>query len=110
MKTANPHSPNDRSHQSETYTHADSTVATDLFSRRTAASHAAFFLPNLRSGMSLLDCGCGVGSITVSLAEIAAPGEDNLVDNLKALSIKALTVNAPYSDNTTGTALRWIGS
>jgi ubiquinone/menaquinone biosynthesis C-methylase UbiE len=55
---------------SETYTHTDSTVATDHMSRRAAASHAAFFLPYLRSGMSLLDCGCGVGTITISLAEI----------------------------------------
>jgi len=31
------------------------------------------------------------------------------VDNLKSLSMKALNVNSPYSDNTTGTALRWLG-
>jgi hypothetical protein len=44
------------------------------------------------------------------MAQIGLPGENNLVDNLKDLSIKALEVNAPYSDNTTGTALRWLGS
>jgi maleate cis-trans isomerase len=43
------------------------------------------------------------------MSEIAVAGEDNLVENLKALSIKALSVNSPYSDNTTGTALRWLG-
>ena len=32
-----------------------------------------------------------------------------LAENLKALSLKALTTNAPYSDNTTGTAVRWLG-
>ena len=65
---------------------------------------------DLSPGDVLLACSDGLwsGLTDDDMAEIAAPGEDNLVDNLKALSIKALTVNAPYSDNTTGTALRWI--
>jgi SAM-dependent methyltransferase len=42
--------------------------------RRTAASHAAFFTPLLTPGMTLLDCGCGPGSITVDLARTVAPG------------------------------------
>ncbi len=42
------------------------------------------------------------------MATIAAPGEDNLAENLKALSIRALNANSPYSDNTTGTAVRWL--
>jgi ubiquinone/menaquinone biosynthesis C-methylase UbiE len=32
-------------------------------------------LPFLRSGMTLLDCGCGPGSITLDFAEILSPGE-----------------------------------
>lgn len=44
-------------------------------SRRTAAENAAFFLPHLRRGMSLLDAGCGPGSITVGLGDAVAPGE-----------------------------------
>ena len=41
--------------------------------RRSIAKEAAFFLPHLRSGMSLLDCGCGPGTITMDLAEVIAP-------------------------------------
>lgn len=43
--------------------------------RRTAARNAAFLLPHLRSGMRLLDAGCGPGSITIGLAEAIAPSE-----------------------------------
>ena len=42
---------------------------------RTASEWAGFFIPYLKPGMRLLDCGCGPGSITVGLAEVVAPGE-----------------------------------
>ncbi len=42
---------------------------------RRATKWVAFFLPQLESGMRLLDCGCGVGTITIDLAEIVAPGQ-----------------------------------
>jgi len=42
---------------------------------RTASADAAFLLPHLRSGMRLLDAGCGPGSITLGLAQLVAPGE-----------------------------------
>ncbi len=41
---------------------------------------AAFLTPHLASGMSLLDAGCGPGTITVGLAPIVAPGELVAVD------------------------------
>ncbi len=41
---------------------------------RAAATVGDFFLPHLQPGMSLLDCGCGPGAITLSLAETVAPG------------------------------------
>lgn len=50
-------------------------LSTRALSKRSAAKEAAFFLPHLCSGMSLLDCGCGPGTITVGLAEIVAPGD-----------------------------------
>ncbi len=60
----------------------------------------------------LLACSDGLwsGLGDSDMAEIWAPGNGNLAENLKALSIKALNANSPYSDNTTGTALRWLGS
>jgi len=66
----------------------------------------------LSPGDVLLACSDGLwsGITDDDIADIAMPGEHNLADNLKALSIKALNANAPYSDNTTGTAIRWLDS
>ena len=63
----------------------------------------------LEPGDVLLACSDGLwsGLSDEEMAAIGAPGENNLVENLKRLSMKALNVNSPYSDNTTGTALRW---
>lgn len=63
----------------------------------------------LEAGDVLLACSDGLwsGLSDNDIAWVAAPGHNNLADGLKALSIKALSVNSPYSDNTTGTALRW---
>ena len=65
----------------------------------------------LQTGDVLLTCSDGLwsGLSDDDMAEIGAAGKDSLADNLKALSIKALNANAPYSDNTTGTALRYLG-
>ncbi len=65
---------------------------------------------DLMVGDVLLACSDGLwsGIANSDIAEIAEPGENNLAENLKALSIKALNANAPYSDNTTGTAIRWL--
>jgi serine/threonine protein phosphatase PrpC len=65
----------------------------------------------LLPGDVLLACSDGLwsGLTDEDMAQIGQPGENNLPDNLKALSMKALSANAPYSDNTTGTALRWLG-
>jgi ubiquinone/menaquinone biosynthesis C-methylase UbiE len=62
------------SEYNEQYTYGQSKVVTRALGQRTVTSHAAFFIPYLRPGMSLLDCGCGPGSITLGFAEIVAPG------------------------------------
>jgi SAM-dependent methyltransferase len=53
---------------------ADAEWSRAVFAQRTGEV-AAFLAPHLRSGMRLLDCGCGPGSITVDLARTVAPGE-----------------------------------
>ncbi len=65
----------------------------------------------LEPGDVLLACSDGLwsGMSDNDMAAIADAGNGALVDNLKALSMKALSVNSPHSDNTTGTALRWNG-
>jgi serine/threonine protein phosphatase PrpC len=64
----------------------------------------------LRQGDVLLACTDGLwsGLSDDDVGGIATPAENNIGENLKALSIKALNVNSPYSDNTTGAALRWL--
>lgn len=59
----------------EQYTMGYGPAATAIMSVRSAQSHAAFFLPHLEPGMSLLDCGCGPGTITLGFAELVAPGQ-----------------------------------
>jgi 2-polyprenyl-3-methyl-5-hydroxy-6-metoxy-1,4-benzoquinol methylase len=59
----------------ETYTVGYTDVAVRYMKRRHAGRDAAFFMPALKPGMRLLDCGCGPGSITVGLAVAVAPGE-----------------------------------
>lgn len=44
------------------------------YGHRTADRQAAFVRPHLRSGMTLLDLGCGPGTITIGLADAVAPG------------------------------------
>ena len=65
----------------------------------------------LSPGDVLLACSDGLwsGVSDEELAKMATRTSDSLAENLKALSVRALRVNAPYSDNTTGTALRWLG-
>jgi len=64
-----------------------------FMTRRSVESHAEFFLPHLRPGLRLLDCGCGPGTITRGLAARVVPGEVVGVD-LEASQL-ALAKNDP---------------
>lgn len=56
------------------YTHGHHGSVLRVHEWRTAENSAAYLLPELRPGMSLLDIGSGPGTITADLAEIVAPG------------------------------------
>jgi ubiquinone/menaquinone biosynthesis C-methylase UbiE len=56
-----------------THGHHDSVLRSHRW--RTAANSAAYLLPRLGPGMTLLDVGCGPGTITCDLAGRVAPGE-----------------------------------
>jgi serine/threonine protein phosphatase PrpC len=62
-------------------------------------------------GDVLIACSDGLwsGISDEQMADMATRPSASLADNLKELSMRALSANAPYSDNTTGTALLWIG-
>jgi serine/threonine protein phosphatase PrpC len=66
----------------------------------------------LQEGDVLLACSDGLwsGISDEEMSEMATRKEMSLTENLKALSMVALSANAPYSDNTTGTALRWLAA
>ena len=61
--------------RNEVYSISDVQAQREYVETRSAAKWVGFFLPHLRPGMSLLDCGCEVGSITLDPAGVVAPGQ-----------------------------------
>jgi SAM-dependent methyltransferase len=56
------------------YTHGHHESVLRSHRWRTVENSAAYLLPHLRPGMSVLDVGCGPGTITVDLAARVSPG------------------------------------
>jgi len=63
------------------YTHGHHESVLRAHCWRTAANSAGYLLDHLRPGMSLLDIGCGPGTITADLARLVAPGRATAVEN-----------------------------
>jgi len=66
----------------------------------------------LLPGDVLLACSDGLwtGISDDEMAKLATRADQPVAENRKAISLKALGLNSPYSDNTTGVALRWLGA
>jgi len=69
------------------YTHGHHESVLRSHRWRTAENSAAYLLPQLKSGDTLLDIGCGPGTITAELATLVTPGR-----------VTALEVTAPALD------------
>jgi ubiquinone/menaquinone biosynthesis C-methylase UbiE len=59
----------------DVYTHGHHESVVRAHASRTAANSAAFVIPHLTAGTSVLDVGCGPGSITCDFAELVAPAK-----------------------------------
>jgi SAM-dependent methyltransferase len=73
-----------------THGHHDSVLRSHRW--RSADNSAAYLLPHLRPGMSLLDAGCGPGTITADLARRVAPGPVLGIDREEAPLVEARQV------------------
>jgi SAM-dependent methyltransferase len=67
------------------YTHGHAESVLRSHRTRTAENSAAYLLPELRPGMSLLDVGSGPGTITADLAARVAPGRVTALETSDAV-------------------------
>jgi ubiquinone/menaquinone biosynthesis C-methylase UbiE len=83
------------------YTHGHEPATLASHGARTAESSAAYLLPVLTPGMSVLDVGCGPGTITLDLAEVVRPGRVVGVENVEAPLVAARDAAARRGDHST---------
>lgn len=69
----------------EVYTHGHHESVLRSHRWRTAENSAAYLLPELEAGQTLLDVGCGPGTLTLGLAARVAPGQVIGVDRSEAV-------------------------
>ena len=83
------------------YTHGHEQATLASHGARTAATSAAYLLPHLTPGTTVLDVGCGPGTITLDLAEVVAPGQVVGVENVEAPLVAARQEAERRGDTTT---------
>ncbi|MFP8961276.1 methyltransferase domain-containing protein [Streptomyces nanhaiensis] len=76
------------------YTHGHHESVLRSHRWRTAANSAAYLLPALAPGLSVLDVGCGPGTVTADLAALVAPGEVVGVDRAEDVLAEARSTAA----------------
>ncbi|GIG70676.1 methyltransferase domain-containing protein [Phytomonospora endophytica] len=76
-----------------TYTHGHHAAVLRSHQWRTAENSCAYLLPHLKPGMTLLDVGCGPGTITADLARLVAPGAVTGIDSVGVLDSAAEAVS-----------------
>ena len=84
-----------------TYTHGHQEAVLRSHRWRTAENSCGYLLPHLEAGQSLLDVGCGPGTITIDLARRLAPGRvvgvDMAAEVVEALAGKGILGGVPLS-------------
>jgi ubiquinone/menaquinone biosynthesis C-methylase UbiE len=78
-----------------TYTHGHHESVLRSHTWRTAENSSAYLLPRLQAGQSLLDIGCGPGTITADLARLVAPGQVLGIDASAEVVAQAHAMAAP---------------
>lgn len=89
---------NGKSRATHTHGHHESVLRSHR--RRTVENSAGYLLPQLRPGLSVLDVGCGPGTITVDIAARVAPGRVTAVETTReALDLARAEVRAHNLSN-----------
>lgn len=82
------------------YTHGQHPSVTDSYRWRNAENSAAYLLGEVAPGQSLLDVGCGPGTITADLAARVAPGQVTALDSsAEAIGLARATAARAGADN-----------
>ena len=74
---------------------ADDPNIIKLYSVRTAEKCCGYLLPHIHPSANILDVGCGPGTITSDLAELAPEGQTIGVDNSDGVVTQAATTYPP---------------